>query len=287
MKKAITFIVLLLGIILLLFLFDIIWKSPAYYKPEKQHRIGAPIIDMETYMNDESDHRRPYIYTINAKTGGKVIVVGTEHLNDPEHKQFDSIRNYWASNNPTIALVEGRLGFYCKWLHNPIEKFGEGGLTAKLAKENNVDLYTWEPTREDEIELLKTKYSAKKLAMFYSLRPFFGISKEERQNKPEDILQKLIDERTDYDYLKGAITSWEEIDSIWKQDFPDIDWKNFSTGYGWPGYFHDIWNSSNLTRDEHMIQIILECIDKGETVFVTMGASHAPRIEDALRKTIL
>ena len=243
-------------------------------------------MDMETYMNEGSNHRRPYIYTVKSKSGGQVIVLGVRHINDTSNSQFDSIRNYWNTYEPSIALVEGKLGFYFKWIHDPIEKFGESGLTAQLAKKDNVDLYTWEPTREDEIKLLKTKYSAKKLAMFYSLRPFFGIPKKDRKNNPKDKLQKLINERTDYDYLKGAITSWEEIDSTWKQDFPDIDWKTFSTGYGWPGYFHDIWNSSNLTRDEHMIQIILELIKESETIFVTMGASHAPRIEEALRKSI-
>jgi len=287
MKKFIAIVLFFVGSILLLFLFDIIWKSPSYYKPAEQIPLTAPITDMETYMKYESNHKRPYIYTVKAKTGGQVIVLGTEHLNDVEHPQFDSIRKYWNSYKPTVALVEGRLGFYFKWIHNPIEKFGESGLTAELAKKENIDLFTWEPTREDEIEILKTKYSAKKLAMFYSLRPFFGIPKEKRKENPEEKLQNLINERTDYSYLKGAINSWKEIDSLWKQDFPDIDWRNYNSGYGWPGYFHNIWNSSNLTRDEHMLQIILNLVQKGETVLVTMGASHAPRIEEALRKTIM
>jgi hypothetical protein len=35
-----------------------------------------------------------------------------------------------------------------------------------------------------------------------------------------------------------------------------------------------------------MLQIIFDLVSKGNTVFVTMGASHAPRIEKSLEKMI-
>ncbi|AXT19566.1 hypothetical protein D7030_10140 [Flavobacteriaceae bacterium AU392] len=283
MKKLIISLSIITVFVLLLFFFGVVWKSPAFYKTEKQFTLDIPIIDMSTYMDSiVNKHRRPYIYNIKSKKGGQVIVLGVNHTSDANDTQFDSIRYYWNEYKPTVALVEGRLGFFFKWLQDPIEEYGEGGLLSDLAKRDRIDLYTWEPSREDEIELLINKYSAKKLAMFYSLRPFFSIPKEVREKDPEKKLQKLINERTDYDHLRNTIVSWEEIDSIWKSDFPNIEWRNYSTGYGWPGYFHDIWNSSNLSRDEHMIKIILELIEKGETVIVTMGVSHAPRIENTL-----
>lgn len=287
MKRIITFILLFFGIILILFMTDVLWKSPSYYTTAQQKTLKAPIMDMETYMNGiVKEHRRPYIYTVKSKNKGTVIILGVKHTRDKSHSQFDSIRHYWNIYKPDIALVEGRMGFFFKWVHDPIEKYGESGLTTKLAKHDNVDLFTWEPAREDEINLLLKKHSAKQLAMFYSLRPFFGISVEERRNNPEEKLQELIEERTDYNQLKNTISSWKEIDSIWTKEFPDIDWRSYSTSHGWPGYFNDIWNSSNLSRDEHMIQIILEQVENNKTVFVTMGSSHAPRIENALKSTI-
>lgn len=287
MKKVFIFILFFFGVILLLFYFDVIWRSPSFYKVEKQKQLDIPIMDMGTYMKKHvSSHRRPYIYNIKSNKGGKVIILGIEHNNDGNNPQFDSIRKYWNQFKPTVALVEGRLGFFLKWAHNPIKKYGESGLTSYLAKKNNANLYTWEPTRDDEIELLIQKYNAKDLAMFYSLRPFFDISKKEREINPKEKLQKLINERTDCKHLKGSITTWNEIDSIWKKNFPDLDWRNYSTNYGWPGYLHDIWNSSNLSRDEHMVKSIIELVEKGETVFVTMGSSHAPRIENTLKNAI-
>lgn len=286
-RKVLIFILLFVFFIVILFYFDVLWKSPSYYKTQSQVELNIPIMDMETYMSSlVNEHERPYIYTIDSKSSGKVIVVGTDHIKNTNHTQFDSIRHYWKENNPTFALVEGRLGFFFSWIQDPIEEYGESGLTAQLAKENNVDLYTWEPSRGDEIEMLIKKYSAKKLAMFYSLRPFFQLPESERIENGEKNLQALIEERTDYKHLKNSISSWKEIDSIWKTDFPKLDWRTFKSGYGYPGYLQDIWNSSNLARDQHMIDIIAEQVGKGEIVFVTMGASHAPRIENALKDLI-
>ncbi len=286
MKKIIKSVLVFTGLVLLLFYFNILWKSPSFYKTQKQYTLEVPVVDMKSYMKVVGEHRRPYIYTVKSKNKGQVIVMGIEHTKDKTNAQFDSIRSYWNTNKPDFALVEGRMGFFFKWLQDPITSYGESGLTTHLAKKDNVDLYTWEPTRKDEIELLIKKHSAKELAMFYSLRPFFGIPIKERLDNPEDKLQKLINERTDYNYLKNTITSWEDIDNIWQEDFPNIDWRTYNSGYGWPGYFQDIWNSSNLARDEHMINIILEQIDKNKTVFVTMGSSHAPRIENTLKAAI-
>ena len=287
MKKILYVLAIFILGLILLFVFDIIWKSPSYYKTEKTQVLETPIMDMTVYMDSLINiHRRPYIFTVESPKGGKVIILGVEHINDPSNAQFDSIKHFWGLNKPTVALVEGKLGFYMKWLHNPIELYGESGLTAELAKSNGADLYTWEPSREDEIDLLIKKYPAQKLAMFYSLRPFFGIPVEERASNPEDKLQDLIVERTDKKHLKNTLKSWKDIDSIWQRDFPDSDWKTFNSGYGYPGYFHDIWNSSNLARDEHMVNIIIELVQKGETVFVTMGSSHAPRIEETLKNAL-
>lgn len=288
MKKLVASIIIFVFIVLLLFKFNILWKSPSHFKLEKEFVLETPIMDMETYMNELVNiHRRPYIYEVKSKSKGKAIIVGVSHLNDPTHSQFDSIRYYWNLHKPTVALVEGRMGFFMKGVQDPIPEYGESGLTSLLAKENDADLYTWEPTRENEIEALIKIYPAKKLAMFYSLRPFFGIPLEERKDSPEKKLQKLINERTDYEYLKNSITNWEEIDSIWKKDFHDSDWRNHDSGYGFPGYLHDIWNNSNLYRDEHMVKIILELINNGETVFITMGSSHAPRIENTLLTALM
>lgn len=262
----------------------VIWRSPKYYHLEKHRTIASPVMDMAAYDSIISTHRRPYIYSISAKNGATVSVVGVEHINDESHPQFDSIKQEWDKLNPDIALVEGRLGFLMPLFQDPIEKYGEGGLTSSLAKKGSKKLYTWEPSREDEIRLLLKKYSKEQLAMFYCLRPYLG----KKHTDPDARMEELIKSRTDYDGLQNTFQSVADLDLEWEKYYPDLAWRTYSNkrGYMPEGIMSDMWNSSNLARDEHMIQVILESLENKKNVLVTMGVSHAPRIETALRSSI-
>lgn len=263
---------------------DIIWKSPSYYKVQDSTALLAPIVDMKDY---DPRHPRPYCYTLSSQTGGKVYILGIDHTKDPEDSQLDTIINKWDQANPTVALIEGRLGFLFSWFQDPVVMHGEGGLVAKLVKQNGIPLYSWEPTREDEIELLLKQFPAEQLVMFYTFRPYFSNMRHGKPEIPEEQLQEYLESRTAYAQIRGIYSSWKELDSIWQIDFPHIEWRDYSDEYGWPeGYLSEIANQSNLARDHHLVQSVLDLVQKGETVFVTMGSSHAPRIEEALRRSI-
>ncbi|WP_299668168.1 hypothetical protein [uncultured Polaribacter sp.] len=266
---------------------NVIWTSPSYYDVKDPITIENPIMDMETYEKIINTHRRPYIYSIKSSSGGEAHILGVAHTTDGNHPQFETIKKLWNEANPSVALVEGRLGFLFTWFQDPIKKYGEGGLVSQLTKKNGVDLFTWEPAREDEIELLMKEFPVEQIAMFYSFRPYFSNMRHDKPENPEKKLQEYLDSRTDYKHIRGIYKSWEELDRLWKEDFPSIDWRDYSDMYGWPeGYLSDIANSSNLARDYHMVQTIIELVNDGQTVFVTMGASHAPRIEKSLRVAI-
>ncbi len=287
MKKVFITLLSLIILFILLMYFNIIWKSPSYYKVSNYVTLQEPIMNMKDYESIWETHRRPYIYSIESKNGGRATIVGVEHTNDPKHSQFDTINRLWNDIKPNVALVEGRMGFMFTWFMDPIEKYGESGLVSSLAKKDNVELYTWEPTRDDEIPILLKKQSADKIAVFYSFRAFFSNQRNGKYQNPEGKLQEYLEDRTDYDKIRNIYTSWKQLDSVWNKDFPNLNWREYSTGNGWPdGYLHDLWNGSNLARDEQLIQIILEEVNKGNNVFATVGVSHAPRIEKTLKKAL-
>ncbi|PQJ77794.1 hypothetical protein [Polaribacter porphyrae] len=275
-------------IILSLFYFDVLWKSPSYYKVEKYTELEVPVMNMKEYDKIISTHRRPYIYSIKAENGATVSIVGVEHTNDKNLPQFDSIKYQWIKLNPDIALVEGRMGIFFSWIHNPIEEYGESGLISYLAKKENKELFTWEPTRQNEIELLIQQYTPKQLAMFYCLRPYFSFIRNNKNYNAEEKIDDLINERTDYTYLKNTFSSYKDLDKEWKKYYPNIDWRNYSNkqNYMPEGIMYQIWNSSNLARNKHLIQIILTSVKKGKNIIATVGVSHAPRIEQTLLKAL-
>ena len=240
-------------------------------------------MSMEEYFNLPEDHERPYIYVLK-KGKGSATILGIQHTKNSKDPQIDSIEKYWERVKPTVALVEGRLGFLFQWIQDPVAAHGEGGELVRLAKKYGLKYYSWEPERESEVQHLLKKYPPKQLAMFYSLRPYFSNFRFGKPSDPDAVLQKYIDERTGVTGLRGEIVSVSQIDSIWKKDFENrADWRITSDEYGWPsGYLADIFNASNIYRDEHLCNVIMELVEKDESVIVTMGSSHAYRIRQTL-----
>ena len=287
MKRSIQLAAILFLTAFILMQCHVIWKSPKAYTPVSEPTLMAAPMTLEEYTTSGviNTHARPYIFKVESKDG-KVLVCGVEHSNDPNDHQFQRMRDEWEKINPTVALVEGRLGFLFKWTQDPIEKLGEGGLTASLAKSNGVDLYSWDPDKQAQVKYAVKKTNPKLAAAYFCLRPYLnkysGVPKEEQ----DKIMKGLIKDRTDEDGIRGAITSLEQLDSIWKSVCPnEVNWRNYKNPRnGWPaGTFEDIAESMNIFRNEYLCTTILELMNKGERVFVTMGSSHAVCIERTLQ----
>lgn len=287
MKKilliTIATIVSIALLFVLLLLTGIIWRSPSFYTTVRSYHFQKPVMNMEEYMNLPEDHERPYLYSLK-KGKGSVTVLGIAHTKNSNDPQIDTIIRYWNLVKPTVALVEGRLGFLIQGIQDPVATHGEGAELVRLAKKDGIPYYSWEPKRETEVQDLLKKYPAHQLALFYSLRPYFSNLRFGKPADPDDVLQKYINERTAYKGLSGALKSVKQVDSIWAKDFSSLDdWRNTSDESGWPqGYLAEIFNASNLYRDQHLCSMIMELVEKGENVIVTMGSSHAYRIRQTL-----
>jgi len=287
-RKTFIGIGLIVLFILSLFYFKVLWVLAPYYDVEKPVELAVSIMDMETYKEIWDTHRRPYIYSISSlKSKGEVCVVGIDHTKDPTDSNLDSLVHYWNKFNPEVVLVEGRVGNLITWFQDPVKELGEGGLVTKLANEKGIKLYSWESRREKEIEFLLKKYTPEEIAMFYTFRPYFSNMRYGKYDDPESALQEYLESRTDYPNIRGVFKTWQELDEKWKADFPNIDWRDYGSGKGYPkGYLDEIWNETNILRDEHMVNIIVEMVNSGKKVFVTMGVSHAPRIEKTIRAVL-
>lgn len=276
----------IIGVALLLFFTGVIWRSPGYYSVKTNREFKQPVMSMEEYSRT-GGHVRPYIFRMG-NDRGEVYVLGIDHTKDPDDRQIDSIENAWNDFKPEVLLVEGRLGFLLGGLQDPVENYGEGGKAVSLAKRDDVKFYTWEPKKQQEVKMMLQRFPAKQVAAFYSLRPYLSNFRHGKPQDPDASLQSYIDSRTDYDGIRGEITSVTEIDSIWATDFPEEkDWRDSTDEYGWPkGYLADMAAYSNELRNIHMVNAILELVGEGKKVFITMGSSHAYRIEETLRKEL-
>jgi hypothetical protein len=112
-----------------------IWRSPPYVLLSQPCSRDDTILTMQEYGEVVSTHARPYVLI-----GDSLVVFGAEHTRDPDDPQIDRIRRFWDRLQPTVALVEGRLDFFIPYAMDPVEKLGESGYVAWLAKADGARL---------------------------------------------------------------------------------------------------------------------------------------------------
>lgn len=292
MKRTLQITTLLAIMSLLLIQCNIIWLPPKKYQPKELTKLEPPIMSLDEYTATGliNTHPRPYIYTIESnKIKGGVLVFGAEHTFDPAHKQLLVMKEHWDKFNPTVAMVEGNLDLIVRWFFNPVKASGEGGYTQKLAKAKGIKIYSWEAGRDAEIDYVLEKYDPMHIAVFFSLRPYQNKWNQFSKTEQDKKIESLISKRTNYKGLKGLINSAKQVDSLWKADFPSLpSWRTYKHPQnGWPdGIFKHIAEETNMVRDVNMCRSIIELVNKGERVFISMGSSHAPRIEKALQEML-
>ena len=265
-----------------------IWRSPPYF-PQSVNEVAlsAHIMTMDEYDQVIDSHVRPYVVQIEGNPGA-VLLYGSEHTKSPNDPQMMDIQNRWEAFNPTVALVEGRLGFLAEGFMNPVTEFGESGWVYKLARDDSLPAYTWELQREDEVSLMLEKYPKERVALFYILRPYASNLRYGKPEDPEAILEQYIRERTKIPGLEDSFKSVEDIDYVWQRDFKDYpDWRDTSDQHGWPGYLDEIADAANIIRNEHLAKLIVYLAQKGERVFIIAGSSHAVSLDAALKSELI
>lgn len=106
-----------------------IWRSPKYFLENNTCKDFDKILSMQQYGELVDTHERPYIIR---KTN--VLVFGSEHIKDPDHEQNKTIVTKFEEFEPTVVLIEGRLGFHIPYFMDPVKNFGEMGKAAYSLK---------------------------------------------------------------------------------------------------------------------------------------------------------
>jgi hypothetical protein len=254
--------------------FTFFWRSPGYYLdvepfpgetrvlPKAQYRLGHP---------------QPYVYA-----SGDVFVYGSVHTQDPGDPQLVDIETAWRQFHPTVALLEGRLGFLFPGLMDPVEEYGEMGRVNALAKRDDVTTYTWELPWDRAATELSSRHPPDRVALYFVLRPYFSNVRFGRPPAPEAFVEEFL-HRASIPALRGTITSVADVDRIWQRDFPgERDWRDVSDEGPLVGYLVDIAAESEDLRNRHLVRVIHTLVAKGERVFVVCGSSHAVLIQPAL-----
>jgi hypothetical protein len=261
--------------ILAILTYTYFWRSPGYYLEVT----AAPGEDRVISLRDYDDSH-PVPYVIRAD---HLLVFGAAHTQDPHDAQFPVMERSWREFKPTVALVEGRLGFLAPGLMDPVRTYGETGRVNALAKSAGVPTYTWEVPWERTAAEAAAKYPREQVALYFVLRPYFSQARQGKPDSPEKFVAEYL-HRAAIPVLGGAIRSVADIDRIWRRDFAgQPDWRDVSDGRPLAGYLNEIAIEVDTARNRHLVRVVHALLGKGERVFVICGASHAAQIEPALR----
>lgn len=254
-----------MGIVLLVCgtIFVVAWKSPKYYIV-KDYQAAGPYLPFSQYV---ASHPKPFVVEEKG-----VLIFGAEHTRDPRHPQIHKMEAAWRHFRPTVALVEGRLGFLLPRLMDPVKELGEGGKVKQLAEREGIPVYNWDLSKEELARGLRAKFSAEQIALYQVLLPYFSNL---RWGKPSDPAPFLQLDRAAYVGLQDSIRSIEDVDRVWKKHFPAIDWRDVSDERPLPGFLAGMMAATNDLRNQQLIAAVRELTAKGERVFVVCGSSHA------------
>lgn len=248
------------------------WKSPDYFVA-KTHSKSVYL----PFKNYKADHKKPYI--IERKN---LVIFGAEHTRNRKDAQIRLLTDRWERLQPTVALVEGRLGFLLPQFMNPVEKLGEGGKVKELANRDDVPLYNWDLSKEELAKRMQEKFSREQIALSQILNPYFSNMRFGKPSNPEAFVEPYLKRAANVG-LQAKIQSIDDVNRIWKKYFPTIDWRNVTDEYGLPGYLGEMMAASNDLRNQQLIDVLKELTAKGERVFVICGSSHAVCVEPAFK----
>lgn len=279
MKKA-KKIILITGIVLILLItwgYFNIWRSPKFYMEKNSCDEFQNVLTMKQYGQLTDNHERPYIIK-----GENVLIFGSEHIKDPSDPQNIAIENSFNEFNPTVVLVEGRLGFLIPYVMNPVKKFGEMGKAAELAKKKSLPIYSWDSPKSEQLNSLRDQFEDEQIALKEILNPYFANLRFGKPESPETYVEQYLN-RAEWLGVQDKIRSIDDIDRIWKSDFPtEKDWRDTSDQWGLPGYLAEIADYSNYVRNQHLVCVINQLLNQGERVFVICGSSHAVCIKNEI-----
>ena len=276
MRKAFKIIGWFLGILIVMagITFLVAWKSPKYYKLQSPPSGRQSYVPFSIYTGE---HPRPYI--IETKN---TLIFGAEHTRDANHPEIKLIEEKWRNFKPTIALVEGRLGFLLPGLMDPVKELGEGGKVKQLARKDGIPVYNWDLPKEELAIQLRKKFNNEQIALSQVLQPYFSQLRFGKPSSEKEFLQPFF-KRSTFVGLQDSIKNVQDIDRVWKKYFPKTDWRNVSDETTLPGYLNDMIAATTDLRNEQLIAVVNELASKGERVFLVCGSSHAFCVQPAFQ----
>ncbi len=285
-RVGVVTIVLLFSIAVLAWLIlSFVLIRPSSYQPDSI--ITVDLLDWEEHDKIYQASEFPWIQSYAPEGKGALEYVGALHTSDAQHPQLSEIESRWKDFKPTVAFCEGRKRMYRFASRNESGTLSESDLVRILAYRDGVELYTLEPTYEEEVAGLLKHFDPTMVAAYMTIRVYSAEAKGVPKNQQDGLAFGLLKKRTNVEGLAGSLNSVEALDEFWKKTFPDAkNWRVLSSPDQVPQLRH-VGDVSREVRGRHMVSCLVDLVNKGERVFAVVGASHVIRQHRAIQQLVI
>ena len=250
-----------------------------------------------------SKNHLKYPFTSSFHTGNKELMyLAIDHAGDINSPTFTLIKKSIEHFKPDVILVEGvgtKEGYSPKRVIDKAKKClpdwnncVEILYAAHLAETNNIKFIGSEPSDEYMFTELESQgYSVKDIAFFYLSRQMQQAYDPEKRIKSWNDIKVQFHELLSLTHIyENSHYSFDEYIAWLKEKtghnvtFKEIVNSKFTDPIKNGNYIQRLSNTNVFIRDKHVLQVILNHMQKHKKILVIFGFSHYPLQKDVLEK---
>lgn len=239
----------------------------------------------------------PYVFNLR-NNKKELVFIGTEHTNNPKHKQFKIIETYFSHAVPQIVFHEGGPLLdttHLKTSEEAIMNHQETGYLKFLCKNWGIPMENADLTAKEEFALMLQKFPQEELFLYYTVErliyPFqhgFEANKTLQEAYSSFISNYLLKHGFPITAQQNDFTYFEKLYKKHLGQSFNLETYNYSKFNFLQdnGKFTQIGRTSKVMRDNALLDKIDQALDQHDRVFVIFGSAHALAVEPALVKII-
>lgn len=241
-------------------------------------------------------HKVPYTFSV--KSGENFLYYfGERHSFDPSDKQWIEVEEYFedflnkTKNRKRIVFVEGGVCPIEDSKEISIIKHGGMGCITYLAKQQNIDTYSPEPSGKYERGELEKIFSRKEIQYYYFARMSYQWScmGEIKPSFEKYINHSLLNDKresgwVDFDFSLESMKKihFDIFNGVFDEDKKDFLY-NIINPVEPKTVINKVAEMSSTIRDNYIVNEIKKYISNGYSIFAQYGYSHVVMQEPLLR----
>jgi hypothetical protein len=254
-------------------------------------RVTPPIMTFPEYA--KRDHHAPYIVSLTARNGARLLYYGTTRVSDAAAPAVADIQARWKAFDPSFAFNEGGNPPVAATLAETIGQNGEPALVRWLATRSHVHVESIDPPRADLVKHLQDHFTAEQIKVSLTLEQ---VAEQQRRADPlrgddlDEEIARVLDLLGQVPGLDGPPTDLDELRETCARLLPQLaDWREVPPAWFDPAiepptnWVNELARASNAYRDEFMVQRIVAQLGKGDHIFAVAGVTHVVMQERRLR----